>query len=140
MTNKLALPTIRETCLYVADLARATEWYLALLNYEVLASDDRFCALDAGGDHVLLLFLRGAATEPAELRGGTIPSHDGSGPAHVGFGIELADLDEWNGRLTQLDIPIESRMSWPRGGQSIFFRDPDGHLVELLTRGTWKDA
>jgi catechol 2,3-dioxygenase-like lactoylglutathione lyase family enzyme len=26
---------------------------------------------------------------------------------------------------------------WPRGGESIYFRDPDGHLVELATPGLW---
>jgi catechol 2,3-dioxygenase-like lactoylglutathione lyase family enzyme len=140
MTTRPASATIRETCLYVGELARAVTFYRGLLNYAVLASDDRFCALDAGGDDVLLLFLQGATTRPAELPGGTIPSHDGRGPAHIGFGVELADLDNWIARLTELNITIESRMSWPRGGRSIFFRDPDGHLVELLTRGTWKDA
>ena len=28
-------------------------------------------------------------------------------------------------------------MNWERGGQSIYFRDPDGHLVELATPGIW---
>jgi catechol 2,3-dioxygenase-like lactoylglutathione lyase family enzyme len=40
--------------------------------------------------------------------------------------------------VAELNIAVESRMSWPRGGQSVFFHDPDDHLVELLTRGTWK--
>jgi catechol 2,3-dioxygenase-like lactoylglutathione lyase family enzyme len=25
----------------------------------------------------------------------------------------------------------------PRGGHSIYFRDPDGHLLELATPGLW---
>ena len=28
-------------------------------------------------------------------------------------------------------------MKWPRGGESLYFRDPDGHLVELATPGLW---
>jgi catechol 2,3-dioxygenase-like lactoylglutathione lyase family enzyme len=34
-------------------------------------------------------------------------------------------------------VNIESRVKWPRGGESIYFRDPDDHLVELVTPGTW---
>ena len=34
-------------------------------------------------------------------------------------------------------IEVESRMCWPAGGESVFFRDPDGHLVELVTPGVW---
>jgi catechol 2,3-dioxygenase-like lactoylglutathione lyase family enzyme len=34
-------------------------------------------------------------------------------------------------------VAIESRMEWPRGGKSIYFRDPDGHLLEVLTPGVW---
>ena len=32
---------------------------------------------------------------------------------------------------------IEGRTVWSRGGHSIYFRDPDGHLVELATPGLW---
>ena len=36
-------------------------------------------------------------------------------------------------------IAIEGRTKWPRGGESIYFRDPDGHLVELATPGLGRD-
>jgi hypothetical protein len=26
---------------------------------------------------------------------------------------------------------------WPEGSTSIYFRDPDGHLLELVTPGLW---
>jgi len=28
-------------------------------------------------------------------------------------------------------------VKWPRGGTSLYFRDPAGHLVELATPGLW---
>ena len=35
-------------------------------------------------------------------------------------------------------IEIESRVTWPGGGTSLYFRDPEGHLLELLTPGVWQ--
>jgi len=35
-------------------------------------------------------------------------------------------------------IRIESKVTWPAGGQSLYFRDPDNHLVELATPGIWE--
>src|SRR6516164_7413438 len=32
---------------------------------------------------------------------------------------------------------IEGRTDWSRSGHSIYFRDPDGHLLELATPGLW---
>jgi catechol 2,3-dioxygenase-like lactoylglutathione lyase family enzyme len=29
-------------------------------------------------------------------------------------------------------------VGWPRGGRSVYFRDPDGHSVELATPGLWE--
>jgi catechol 2,3-dioxygenase-like lactoylglutathione lyase family enzyme len=34
-------------------------------------------------------------------------------------------------------VEIEGRVNWQLGGESIYFRDPDRHLGELATRGTW---
>jgi catechol 2,3-dioxygenase-like lactoylglutathione lyase family enzyme len=46
-------------------------------------------------------------------------------------------LDPWERRLQQDAIAVESRVQWARGGKSIYFRDPDGHLLELATPGVW---
>ena len=34
-------------------------------------------------------------------------------------------------------IAIEEKKKWERGGQSLYYRDPDRHLIELATPGTW---
>jgi len=36
-----------------------------------------------------------------------------------------------------MNVPVESVVTWPRGAQSIYFRDPDENLVELITPGFW---
>jgi catechol 2,3-dioxygenase-like lactoylglutathione lyase family enzyme len=57
---------------------------------------------------------------------------------HVAFGIASAELAAWEARLRARHIAIEGRTDWPRGGHSIYFRDPDGHLLELATPGLWE--
>jgi catechol 2,3-dioxygenase-like lactoylglutathione lyase family enzyme len=131
------LTDLKETCLYVDDLPRAKEFYEQVLGLTLLVEDSRFCAFDVAGKHVLLLFVRGASAEGARLPGGFIPPHDGSGPIHVGFAVASKELTEWESHLKTHGVELLSHVSWPKGGRSVYFRDPDGHLLELLTPGVW---
>ena len=133
-----ALDRVLETALYVDDLPSAARFYADLFELPVLVSDERLCAYDVGGKSVLLLFRRGSTLQTVHLPGGTIPPHDGSGPLHVAFAIAAEDIAAWEQRLGEKGIAIEGRTDWPRGGHSLYFRDPDGHLVELATPGIWK--
>jgi integrase len=45
--------------------------------------------------------------------------------------------DRWETHLASRGVVIEGRNDWERGGRSIYFRDPDGHLLELATPGLW---
>jgi catechol 2,3-dioxygenase-like lactoylglutathione lyase family enzyme len=132
-----ALGRVLETALYVDDLERADAFYEQVLDLKTLSQDTRFRAYDVGGTNVLLLFLRGATLETVQMPGGTIPPHDGHGALHVAFAIGADDLAAWELRLGGRGIAIEGRTDWPRGGRSIYFRDPDGHLLELATPGLW---
>ncbi len=134
----MTLTGILETAIYVADLAAAQAFYERVFGLQQIAGDERFCAYDVGGRSVLLLFHRGASLHDTPLpNGGNIPPHDGSGPAHFAFSIPAAELPAWEAKLTAEGIVIEGRATWSRGGQSIFFRDLDGHLLELATPGVW---
>jgi catechol 2,3-dioxygenase-like lactoylglutathione lyase family enzyme len=55
----------------------------------------------------------------------------------VAFSIAAEDRERWETRLGEAGVAIEGRTKWPRGGESIYFRDPDGHLLELATPGLW---
>jgi catechol 2,3-dioxygenase-like lactoylglutathione lyase family enzyme len=127
---------ILETVLYCDDLARTAAFYQTLLEASPMVSGDRLVALGAGEGTVLLLFQRGNSG-PLQAPGGLVPGHDGCGPVHLAFAIDAADVDAWNTRLAQLGIDIESRVTWERGGLSLYFRDPDGRSVELATPGLW---
>lgn len=131
---------ITESALYVGDLERSVKFYLELLGAtELVHEPGRFCALRIAPGQVLLIFLRGSSTGPSDLGFGTIIGHDGSGPLHVCFGIGAGEVKVWETRLGELGIPVESRVEWPRGATSLYFRDPDGHAVELATPGLWPD-
>jgi catechol 2,3-dioxygenase-like lactoylglutathione lyase family enzyme len=131
------LTGVIETCLYVDDLERAARFYEDFFEFKRLIGDERFCALSVADRQVLLLFVKGATLQPIPTDGGMIPPHDGAGSLHIAFAIPAAAEAHWRNRLGERVIPIESTVDWPRGGRSIYFRDPDQHLVELITPGCW---
>jgi catechol 2,3-dioxygenase-like lactoylglutathione lyase family enzyme len=134
-----------ETALYVDDVERSCDFYQRVLGLGPILQttaekdfkDRSFVPLDMPDGQVLLLFRKGTAAKMATLPGGTIPPHDGSGRLHLAFAISATELDKWRERLAAHGVAIEGEMKWPRGGTSLYFRDPDGHLVELATPGLW---
>jgi catechol 2,3-dioxygenase-like lactoylglutathione lyase family enzyme len=128
---------IVETCLHVADLTRSIEFYRGLFSWSLLASDERFAALAVADKQVMLLFLKGASEQDMQVPGGLIPGHGGNGRLHLAFAIPADDLEAWQRRLADRSIALAGTVHWPRGGTSLYFRDPDEHLVELATPGVW---
>ena len=128
---------VLETALYVDDLARARRFYEEVLGLKPVFADQRLCAFEGAPASMLLLFPRGKTLETVVMPGGTIPPHDGHGPLHVAFGVARESLAAWEARLSAHAVAIEGRTEWPRGGTSVYFRDPDGHLLELATPGLW---
>jgi catechol 2,3-dioxygenase-like lactoylglutathione lyase family enzyme len=127
---------ILETCMNVSDMERARKFYQSIFGFDVMTSDERFCALQVGHD-VLLLFREGESKKPVQLEGGEIPPHDTLGAGHFAFAISPNALDEWRRLLGEHGVTIESEVRWERGGTSLYFRDPDNNLVELGTPGIW---
>ena len=135
-SSNLRVERIVETCINVAEINRALEFYQSLFNFEAMVSDERFCALRAGPD-VLLLFAHGGSNEPVVIRGGVIPPHETRGAGHISFASSSDGLETWRMRLRERGIEIESEVHWERGGTSLYFRDPDVNLIELATPGVW---
>lgn len=133
------LKAILETALYVSDLARAGAFYEKVMGLPVLHADDRMRAYDVQGCSVLLLFLRGGTTEPVRTQNALIPAHDATGQIHIAFSIDADQLEPWRAHLSDHAITIEGTSDWQRGGQSLYFRDPDGNMLEVATTpGLWK--
>jgi catechol 2,3-dioxygenase-like lactoylglutathione lyase family enzyme len=122
---------ILESSLYVDDVARSAHFYEKIFGFRVISDfGGRGCAVAAGPRQVLLLFKKGASH--------TIQSpHDGDGELHVAFAIAESELMRWESWLSENGIAVEEKRKWELGGQSIYFRDPDRHLVEIATPGVW---
>lgn len=137
------MPTINhvlETALYVNDRTRSQAFYETVLGFRVLLDDGNRLTGMAVGDtnQVLLLFTGGAPTGGEETPGGFIPPHDGHGPVHLAFAVDAATLAEWTAHLQTNGVAVESTVHPPRGGTSLYFRDPDSNLIELASPGIWE--
>jgi catechol 2,3-dioxygenase-like lactoylglutathione lyase family enzyme len=122
---------ILESSLYVSDVTRSARFYLDIFGFPVISDfGGRGCALQAGKHQVLLLFKKGAS------RAITSP-HDGDGELHLAFAISSAELVNWESWLQAHGIAVEEKRPWEWGGCSLYFRDPDRHLLEVVTPGTW---
>jgi catechol 2,3-dioxygenase-like lactoylglutathione lyase family enzyme len=122
-----------ETGLYAADLDSAERFYRDVLGLRLLDKEvGRHVFFQVGGDDVLLVF-----RPAASLRGDHLPAHGAIGPGHFAMGIAADDLNAWRERLCSSGVVIEHEEAWPRGGHSLYFRDPAGNSVELITPGVW---
>jgi catechol 2,3-dioxygenase-like lactoylglutathione lyase family enzyme len=122
---------ILETALYVDDPQRSARFYQSLFGFAPLVVADRLIALAVREGQVLLLFKKRASLQ---LNPG---AHDGAGQLHLAFAIAADAMNSWRARLNECGIAIEEDRAWERGGHSLYFRDPDGHLIELGSPGIW---
>jgi catechol 2,3-dioxygenase-like lactoylglutathione lyase family enzyme len=127
------IEAIVETGIYVDDLDRAEAFYRDVLRLAVLGKEPgRHVFFRVGDRGVLLAFLADAT-----LRGDQLPAHGARGPGHFALGIRAGSLGVWRERLAAHGVAVEKEVQWPRGGRSLYFRDPAGNSVELLTPGLW---
>jgi catechol 2,3-dioxygenase-like lactoylglutathione lyase family enzyme len=122
---------ILESSLYVQDVASSAQFYEKIFGFRMVSDfGERGCAMQAGERQVLLLFKKGGSLG--------IPSpHDGDGELHIAFAISASELTQWETWLEENGIAIEEKRTWDLGGQSIYFRDPDRHLLEIASPGVW---
>lgn len=126
----------------VRDLDRTTAFYRDLLGLRLVregASDDDpgarhfwFALGDGASPGHLLSFLEYPAMPPATTGTGAVQ--------HFAFTVESADEQvAWRDYLRERGV--ECTEVFERGGfRSIYLRDPDGHIVEVATRGPGLDA
>ncbi len=129
----MKIKAVVETAIYVDDLQATEAFYRTILGLKVIGKEPgRHVFFQVGEASVLLAFLA-----ETTLRGDQLPPHGATGPGHVALGIEAEAFAAWQHHLQSHGVAIEKEVEWPRGGKSIYLRDPAGNSVELVTPGVW---
>ncbi len=121
-----------ETGVYVKDLDRAEAFYREVLGLELVGKEGGRHVFLKAGSSMLLLF-----QAEKTLKEERLPAHGATGVQHFAFQVRRESLEAWRIRLKQWGVPVEFETDWPAGGHSIYFRDPEGNSVELITPGVW---
>ncbi|KAI5478242.1 hypothetical protein MNV49_005307 [Pseudohyphozyma bogoriensis] len=143
---------VLELCLYANHLPTSLAFYSNTLALgKPFLSTPRMCGF-ALGSTTLLLFQRGRTsddspypTPASEREPFVIPGH-GVAPSqgdvklktHFALAVEKKEeVEVWEEELRKKDVRVLGRVQWPKGGRSVYFEDPDGHVGEIVSRGIW---
>lgn len=131
---QLNISSIKETCLYVADLKATRDFYHEKLGLPLIAFVPNRHVFFKAGTSVLLCFNPDDARQKTHL-----PPHYGSGHLHFAFEVEKGQYEAWKRKIEGLGIEIEQEVIWREetGVKSFYFRDPDNHAVEIAMPGIW---
>ena len=129
---------VLETALYTEDLAAANLFYGGVLGLERIAFVEGRHLFFRCGDGVVLIFdRRSTGSVQTSVNGAPVPMHGATGPGHVALAIADAEVPAWRAHLAAEGVAIESEVTWPRGGKSLYVRDPAGNSVELASPLLW---
>ncbi|MBC5775224.1 VOC family protein [Pontibacter sp. KCTC 32443] len=124
---------IKETCLYVTDLAQTKAFYNGLLKFKVIGEVPGRHIFFRVGSSVLLCFIAAVSRKP-----GSLPPHFGSGQLHLAFEVSKEQYHKTKAEVEQNGIQLEQEYDWGGGFLSFYFRDPDLHLLEVVMEGMWE--
>ena len=134
----LAPDGLLEAALYARDLLGAEQFYRDVLGLRVIEGRPGRHVFFCSGRTVLLVFNpEQTSGETVAIGGVTVPKHGTQGAGHVAFAIADSTLPAWREQLSRAGVAIETKIDWPQGGHSIYFRDPAGNSVELATPSIW---
>ena len=134
------LGQIVETILYTSDVTKMVEWYMRAFGLKPFTQAPALAGFALPNNTLLLIFDRSTTTKDKKVPGGTIPKHGSRTDLgqHIAFACSGADeLREWEDHFQSEKIGVFGRMNWERGGKSIYVKDWEGHVIEIMTTGVW---
>ncbi len=125
-----------ETCIYSSDLESMKKFYVGILGLSVIQEEEDKLIFLKAGKSVLLIF------DPirTSINNDKLPRHGAVTPPssiHFAMEIEEPEYQPCKELLVQSGISIEKEVKWNSNTRSLYFRDPAGNLVELITPGAW---
>lgn len=128
---------VHETVLYADDLEATTTFYAEVIGLRrAFGPTPALSALRVGdGTGLLLLFDPTHSTVP----GRDVPHHGARGEGHIAFSVDDATLAAIRARCDDAGVEVEREITWPRGGRSVYVRDPAANSVELIVGEIWPD-
>ncbi|MPZ14444.1 MAG: hypothetical protein GEU73_08475 [Chloroflexi bacterium] len=112
--------------LYTSDLVRARRFYTGLLGMEVAHENERQCFLHCGNGQQIALF---------DAKASGVEFRPNSEMNHVAMRLEAGQYEGVKARLEAEGIAVSGRTGDPH---CMYFRDPDGHRLQLLTPAEWQ--
>ena len=120
------------------------DFYVNILGLEFVSEEkDRYVFLKAG-QSMLLIFNPNKTLANADVSNISstthLPAHGAFAPPsiiHFALEIEKQNYDNAKQMLKEKNIKIENEVTWNKGTNSIYFRDPVGNLIEIITPGSW---
>ncbi len=138
---------IVETCIYTSDLQKLKDFYVDGLGLELVSEEKHRSIFLKVGKSMLLIFnpektlMADYDKEDKENRKRfdieLFPPHGAITPPsiiHFALEIDKSDYDNSKKVLMANNIKIEKEIIWNEGSaKSIYFKDPSGNLVEIIT-------
>lgn len=129
---------ILETCLYAENLGEAEAFYNKLPGIQPVSREvGRHLFYRCGNSMLLIFNPEHTSNEQTDVDGQLIPLHGARGGGHIAFSIEDKEMLAWREFLENENIKIESEVVWPNGSRSLYFRDPAGNSLELVSPEIW---
>jgi catechol 2,3-dioxygenase-like lactoylglutathione lyase family enzyme len=114
-------------CLITESVPALVQFYTKILGCQA-AGDDTHAEFEMGGVSLAIFTRQGTeAMAPGSM--------EGAGYGSFTIGFEVDDVDAQYERLKALGVPfVKLPATYPWGARSVWFRDPDGNIVDFYTK------